>query len=442
MNISDPAARRSREAGWCLVLFVLAFLPRLLWALAYHPQPFSDMEDYYLCAVNFLKGSYLAQADDRLAYRAPLYPLFLALCLKTFPDAPLLAIRITQSLLGSLSAVVLYFVTRDLLAPLWTRPPLSSFRYPQAAPFLTALAFSWLTSQIFFCSILMTETLFVLLFLVWLWIGLRCAPGASSWYLFWLSFLIGILALLRPIALFILPVVVYKTFRRLPHTQRLRKSWLPLTAWFFPIFPWTLRNFLVLQYFVLITTNSGVNLFTGHNSAFGYYEGGLKEVIRRQFIQQYGPNEVLEDRLLLRLGLEYAFRDPGAALVRAGWKFYFLYLLDIPPWPWEEYNQGTGLRLAGNIPWPLISWKPWFFYLALPGWIYAAGRRLAAGLPLAVIALYTIECMVFFANTRFRLPLEPLFLIGISLTLLTLVHLLIWGYGTKVKRSLPVQDNS
>lgn len=435
MNTSDPAGLRSREAGWCLALFLLAFVPRLLWALARHPQPFSDMEDYYLCAVNFLKGSNLAQADDRLAYRAPLYPLFLAFGLKAFPDAPLLAIRILQSLLGSLSAVVLYFVTRDLLAPFRNQPPLSSIRSPQVVPFLTALAFSWLTSQVFFCSILMTETLFVLVFLIWIGTSLRCTPGPSLRNLFWLSFLTGVLALLRPIALFFLPVVVYLTFRRLPRDQWIKKSWLPLTAWLFPIFPWTLRNYLVLHYFVLITTNSGVNLFTGHNPAFGYYEGGLKEAVRRQYIQEHGPNEVLEDRLLLRLGLEYALHDPGAALERAGWKFIFLYMVDAPPWPWEEYNGGAGLRLAGNVPWPLFSWKSWFFYFSLPGWIYALFRKIPVGVPLAAIALYTFACMIFFANSRFRLPLEPLFLIGIALSAVALIHLVIWGYGTKMKDS-------
>lgn len=424
---------RSREAAWCLVLFVLALIPRLFWAFARHPQPFSDMEDYYLCAVNFLKGSYLAQSEDRLAYRAPLYPLFLVFCLKAFPDAPLLAIRILQSLLGALSAVVLFFVSRGLLASWQEHHPLAVIRNPHFVPFLISLAFAWLNNQVFFCSVLMSETLFVLIFLIWIWTGLSPASGWSIPRLFGFSFLIGILALLRPIALFFLPMVVYQTFRHLLRDLWLKKSWLPLTAWLFPIFPWTLRNILVLHYFVLITTNSGVNLFTGHNPAFGYYEGGLKEVIRRQFIQEHGPNEVLEDRHLLRLGLWYALQDPWAAVERAGWKFFFLYLADVPPWPWDEYHHGTGLRLTGDIPWPLIPWRPWFFYGALVGYLYATLRRIPVGSILTALGLYTFACMVFFANTRFRLPLEPLLLIGLALGFLALVDLCVWGYGKTLK---------
>jgi hypothetical protein len=41
--------------------------------------------------------------------------------------------------------------------------------------------------------------------------------------------------------------------------------------------------------------------------------------------------------------------------------------------------------------------------------------------------------MVFFANTRFRLPLEPLLLIGLALGFLALVDLCVWGYGKTLK---------
>jgi hypothetical protein len=73
---------------WGCVLFGLALIPRWLWAIVEHPHHFSDMEDYYLCAVNLLKGDYLAQSPDRLAYRAPLYPLFLAFGLRILPATP------------------------------------------------------------------------------------------------------------------------------------------------------------------------------------------------------------------------------------------------------------------------------------------------------------------------------------------------------------------
>jgi hypothetical protein len=196
----------------------------------------------------------------------------------------------------------------------------------------------------------MTETFFIVLFLGWILWSLYLDENSSilNWTCF--SILLGLLALTRPIALFWLPVMAWKIVTTIPRHRWIRSGWAPLTAWILPILPWTIRNIMLFHSFVFITTNSGINLFIGNNPTFGYYESGYKEKIRQEFIKKYGPNEVEEDRLFSRLGWMHILNDPQAAVTRAAWKFFFLFMLDKEPWPWEEYNQGQGLRFITDSP--------------------------------------------------------------------------------------------
>ncbi|MGC9328123.1 MAG: ArnT family glycosyltransferase [Candidatus Hinthialibacter sp.] len=426
---SFSAALNAPSLKWMVLLFFLALLPRFLWAITEQPPPFSDMEDYYMCAVNFLRGDYLSQSPDRLAYRAPLYPLFLAVCLRITPGNHLLTIRLAQSVLGSVSAVLVYWIARRLMQPLFSHEKIKRRHlYRELAPFLIGLTYAFMAYPIFFCSVFMTETFFITLFLVWVLWGLHLDQTSSVWRLSGFSFWLGLLALTRPIALFFLPVLIWKIAACTSKKSGRWNKWIPFLAWAAPILPWTLRNFLLFHSLVLISTNSGVNFFIGNNPTFGYYESGYKEAVRREYIQTHGPNEAGEDRLFLRLGMRYILHDPRAFFVRSGWKFYFLYLLDKEPWPWEEYHQGRGLLVAGSDNWPLIRWKPFFFFIAVWGAIYAYVRRLRHGSLIAVIGLYTAACLIFFARTRFRMPLEPLLTIYMGLGILSLVDLMIWGY--------------
>lgn len=424
MIFSSPTFR------WGCVLFGLALIPRWLWAISDHPRPFSDMEDYYLCAVNLLKGDYLAQSPDRLAYRAPLYPLFLAFGLRILPGDALLMLRLFQSVVGSLSAVFVYAIALRLFqSPAHNHSSSSLVSYSFLFAFLTGLFYALQTYPIFFCSVFMTETFFIVLFLGWILWSLYLDENSSilNWACF--SILLGLLALTRPIALFWLPVLAWKIATTIPRHRWIRTGWVPLTAWILPILPWTIRNILIFQSFVFITTNSGINLFIGNNPTFGYYESGYKEVIRREFIKKYGPNEVEEDRLFSRLGWMNIANDPSAAAFRSGWKFFFLFMLDKEPWPWEEYNQGQGFRFIADSVCPLIRWKPWFSLLALAGIAYACKRRLRHGILLGCMVFYTLACLIFFARTRFRMPLEPLLSIYMGIIILSLVEFAVWGYG-------------
>ena len=400
-----------RETGIALGLFAVALIPRLLWALHDHPVPFSDMEDYYLCAVNLLKGKYLAMSEDRLAYRAPLYPLFIAACLKSVPGYGLETLRIAQAVIGSLSVVLLFHLSRMILAPMkkdweswgeWISLGLAS---------AAALAMALTSSQIFFTPLLMTETLFIFELLAWCLLAFRITQHSGMAPLTGLSVLLGLLALTRPAALMLLPILVFMALRFIPRPAWRKGLWLPFFGWLVPILPWTIRNLIQLHAFVLITTNSGVNFYIGHNPDYEYYQTGKKEMIRQMLARESGVDEVAEDRYFFRLGMNYILDEPGALFRQSGMKLYYLYWVDVPPWPWEEYGDRQGPQYSPLPSLPMLQWNPAWLLLSLAGVMYAFIKKYPHGIILSVIVLHTGTCLVYFARTRFRLPIEPFLLL-------------------------------
>ena len=290
------------------------------------------------------------------------------------------------------------------------------------------LLFALSSGQVFFTGVLMTETLFVFMLLVWS-VWMLCLPHGAGWLsLAGFSLWLGLMSLVKPIALFFLPIVVFKTLQGLPRSQWLRRGWLPLSAWLYPILPWTIRNALVLGHFVFLSTNSGVNVYIGHLPNFSYWNTGGKEIVRQEIRNRVGPNEVLEDRVLLRQGLKNLFDHPDRILPNAANKLYYLYVLDKPPWPWSEYVFRPNQPPAPIVNWPLIHWMPIYIPLILAGIVFASYRRLPQGGWLAMLGLYTFACLVFFARTRFRMPIEPFLDIYLAIGAFSLVEMAIHGY--------------
>lgn len=401
------------------LVFAAALVPRLLWALEDHPFPFSDMEDYYNCAVNALRGKYLAMDEDRLAYRAPGYPLFLIPFLKGFPDHPLAALRIGQAFLGSATAVMVFYLALWVCRPLNFGPDAMNAKIRLFLSAGSGLTFAWFSGQIFFCGLVMSETLFVFAITAWALMALELKRHPRPWLLTAFSAWLGIMALIRPIALVFLPILVFVALGSVPRERWKTRIWAPLLAWLLPILPWTVRNAFLLGSFVLISTNSGVNFYIGHQPAYSYWNTGQKEAIR-QYLAKQGVDEAGEDRFFFRLGMEYVLENPASLIPHSLMKLYYLYVLEEPPWPWAEYRGGTGPAFYERGWFPRLEWTPFLLLLSLAGFMYAAIQRLNHGVAASLIALYTAACLVYFARTRYRLPVEPFLIVYAWLGLLSL----------------------
>jgi hypothetical protein len=179
-----PPRRRSSSRLWLGIVFLVAFLERLLTIFLYQPAPFSDTPSYRRLAGTVLQG--FANYDGT---RTPGYPVFLAL---VGSDQ---TVWYVQLFLGLLTTLLLFYIGWKLIGKPWFGG-------------LIALAHTLNLGQLFFESDLLTESLTT--FLVVLSIA-----GVLYWFLnpgkrsIWLAFSLGLVSTL---ALFVRPLFIYLPF--------------------------------------------------------------------------------------------------------------------------------------------------------------------------------------------------------------------------------------
>ena len=104
---------KSKSTLFYILLFSIAFLPRLLYLLSIVKNPFFhfpiiDGQTYDDWAQEIAKGHFLG---DKIFWQAPLYPYFLGIIYWIFGHS-LFLVRFIQILLGSVNCLLLYRITR------------------------------------------------------------------------------------------------------------------------------------------------------------------------------------------------------------------------------------------------------------------------------------------------------------------------------------------
>lgn len=429
MNMKRPRLHRTKVLGLLVAVFCIALAPRLLYVLQIQTEPFSDEADYVECAANLLLGEGLIMSEQYKAYRAPGYPLFLASILAWSGDFAIVTIRSVQAVLGACLCALVALLAVRLMESL-------------AAGAIAGLVAAFFDELIFYTGQLLSETLYALLLVAWLscFLQFRRQNRQVVWYLFGVG--VGILALVRPPGVVFVLIPLLYAFAlpwpsRDPHVpdppgavtlaRKRLLALLVIAGVITAVLPWSVRNVIVLGKFVPFTTNTGVNLYIGHNPYFGYWSTGNKTGIR----EQTDLNEVEESALFTRLALEYISDDPAGAFERAGLKLWYLFLYPWPeaqwyqpygeegptvygpmkPWPW--FGEGRDLRFSGGLPLPTIPWSVIIptIYLAWLG-LRLSLRDWRRWMPFyLVIVLHTLPYLVFFGRARFRNPLLPVFIL-------------------------------
>lgn len=243
--------------------------------------------------------------------------------------------------------------------------------------------------------------------------------------------------LVRPLAaLLLLPVVAVLLVHDRPGEWLARRQWMSLSIaskWVFlcilllgsaiPVSVWSVRNYLVFERFVFVSTNGGVNLLIGnHALADGTY---VEDVQTSQLFSEY-PDEIKRDAAARQRAMTYIassiptvigelapfklqsmFRDQGDGFMLA-WKAYSVIPFGDPAW--ERSGVGVVTKL-------LIRLRSWAYLFALAGFVLYCVLLIPGRLPWfpVLITLYHIGVtMIFFGATRYREPLIPFWVIGIG----------------------------
>lgn len=398
------ARRRLGSFSLCLAgIVAVGVVLRVLYTVFVAPWPpglpddqvyFELMPDLLADGRGFTQPLLATRGEFRpTAAHPPLYSVILAGPAELGLSGQL-ALRLTGTLFGAGTIVVIAFIARRLAGE----------RTALVAAGLAAVYPILITAD----GALMSESLYGLLVGLSLLVAYRLADGAGLGWALLLGLLVGCAALTRGEALLLLPLILPAIVRR---PGRLRVAAVACVAMVLALAPWTIRNLIVFDHLVLISTNAGA-VMAGANCQTTYYGSNIGGWDLSCTLPYPKENEAGETAQQLRDGLDYAgghlTRLPvvGAVRLARGWSLYE---------PWQaNAGRSSVVQGAGVV----------MFWLLVPLALYGlfALRRRATPIWLIVvpIIMVSVTMITSYGYLRFRQPAEISLVVLAAVALVTL----------------------
>jgi 4-amino-4-deoxy-L-arabinose transferase-like glycosyltransferase len=282
---------------------------------------------------------------------------------------------------------------------------------------------------IYYNAALMTETFFIVLVMLTLYLSLAIkeSPVLIRWVGLGLS--LGLAGLLRQTILLFVPFLLLWLILEL--REKGVRWWyftIPVVIIILLITPWSIRNYLVYQNFLLLNSNAGYALYASNNPNLGTDWNNEKVVIPVP-AELKGQNEAELDRALTRRGIEFILADPNRyfwlSLDKTLEYFWF--------WPSATSSQISNLNRVLSfglyLPFMLVG-----LFLSFSRW-----RRFLI-LYIFIIVHSTIHLLSWPAP-RYRLPVDAVSMIFAGLALIEVVRQIkVWR--REHSSSSPVSDKA
>ncbi len=399
------------------LVFIIAATVRLIYlaqyrSSAFYLAPIMDAADYHDIAVSLLQG----KLSSTLAYRAPLYPIFLGLIYFIFGVGELMP-RLFQIAVGAWSCVLVMRIGERLY----------NKEIGTAAGIVTAVT----GLMVYYDLELLPTSLFVFLCLLFILEMTRVTSGEGSWIRMGIYFTLA--ALTRPVILTFLPVVLIwlYIYRREPVNilKFLASAALPLVVSL-------LVHIAVGSGPVLISAQGGVNFYIGNNhesdGASADFPGmgtgwGWEEVSRWAVARSGKPMiDSRVDRMYWREGLHEIREFPGQWLKLMLRKALLFWNRKEIPNNRDFIYHGERFPFIGllmRICFPLLL--PFVFIGIVLDW-----KRAEVKLFTVFIITFYLTIILFFVTARFRHPLTPLMIVIAVGGIVQVARMIILGCGS------------
>ncbi len=369
----------ARKNFWkvILLIFFIAFTFRIGFAFYLEERFYFDDEyEYWKIVDNFISGKGLMVAENLKAYRPPLYPLFIALLVKT--GFTITGIRIVQSFLSAITCVFIYLISKKIFSE---RVALLSCFLSAIYPFF-----------IFYTGFLLTETFFIfLVVLCALTMFTLVEPKVFPSYGLVFGATSGFAGLCRPtMELFFPFCLLFILFSADNNIIRLKKILFAFAGFILVLTPWIIRNYIAIGKFVPGTTMGGAVFWEGNNP---FSEGGPCRYFPEGVWQ---VDEAQRDRVFYSLTFECIKKDPQRFLRLLGKKFFRFWNIvpNAAEYSTNFYRALSVLSFGLLLP---------FFILGL----FITKHSLKTLFLVWTIVFFTIFHMIFLASIRYRVAIEP-----------------------------------
>ncbi|MDP6417909.1 MAG: tetratricopeptide repeat protein [Candidatus Krumholzibacteria bacterium] len=387
-------------------LFLISSVGALLLRLAYLLQvrgttlfeaPLRDSVFYVNRAREILSGNWIGESVS--FHSAPLYPYFMALFMGLGAPEGLWWLRLGQALLSALTVGLLSLTALRLFGK-WSAiacAVLATFY----APFL------------FYAGEILEITLSLFFLSLAFWILAREEVKGRS--LFLSGLFLGLAALGKPNLLVLGPVlwIHLGLFRKplKPSTWAWRKGVLLTAGFLVAILPFTLRNRLAGDDWVLISSNGGINLFIGNNpQASGGFvvpanmqsdlEGSSRLVAEQARKRELKPSEV--SRFWAERARVFFRTRPAEAARLFGRKaLLLLNYYEIP----NHYNFYFFRENYSSLLRAPLAGYSLILPLSLLGLLFGLRRSTEARRAGWSLLAVVLSVVLFFVTSRYRLPL-------------------------------------
>ena len=399
------------RSGWLVggLLWLAALGVRLLYIEQSQTSPFFDYPlvdaKTYTDAAERMGVQGHWDGGDAPFWQPPLYPYFLGFLYALFTPGYYLP-RLVQAAISACNCVLLYLLGRRL--------------FSHCLGLAAAIAAALYGPLVFFTGEFLPPPL-ALFFDLLLLLTLPWAMAGRPRRLLVPGFCLGLAALAVANILLFLPAAllwVIVVRRALPWPQRLLNALPLLLGASLVIAPVTLRNYLIGDDLVLISSNGGINFYLGNNANY-------EETIRippgpawRALVSQPRTEAGLtrasdQSAYFFTRSWDFISAEPRAWLLLLFHKTYLF-------WHGEEIGRNQDLYYARNFS-PLLSLLLWKEIIAFPFGVVAplallgmglaccnrGQRRAEIDLLLLYIVVYTLSVILFFPTARYRLPIVP-----------------------------------
>jgi tetratricopeptide (TPR) repeat protein len=412
-----------------VILFCIAFLPRLLYLLSISHNPFFhfpviDGLTYDDWAQEIAKGHWIG---DKVFWQAPLYPYFLGIIYSIFGHDLFLA-RFIQILLGSANCLLLFRITR--------------MAFNSRVAWIAFLIASFYGPFLFFDAEILNPVWIIFFNLCLILVLFSFSRSLKKNHIFLAGIVLGLSSITHGLVVVFLPfVLIWIIFlllkNKLPRGKIVKYSIIFLIGFLLIVSITTVRNLLVGDDFVWISSNSGINFFIGNNPDYDHTTSIRPGIEWEELIQrpmQHGfmkPSE--RSNYFWGESFSYITRQPISYLELLFKKF--LLILD----GFEmKRNQDMYLFRDYSFILEVLLWK-WLIYfplglvlpLSLVGIIiYLKDRSRPEGKdPKPLLILYFVLSQVlallfFFICDRYRIPLVPFLIIFASFAIYQLYRMI------------------
>ena len=399
------------RSGWLVggLLWLAALGVRLLYIEQSQTSPFFDYPlvdaKTYTDAAERMGVQGHWDGGDAPFWQPPLYPYFLGFLYALFTPGYYLP-RLVQAAISACNCVLLYLLGCRL--------------FSHCLGLAAAIAAALYGPLVFFTGEFLPPPL-ALFFDLLLLLTLPWAMAGRPRRLLVPGFCLGLAALAVANILLFLPAAllwVIVVRRALPWPQRLLNALPLLLGASLVIAPVTLRNYLIGDDLVLISSNGGINFYLGNNANY-------EETIRippgpawRALVSQPRTEAGLtrasdQSAYFFTRSWDFISAEPRAWLLLLFHKTYLF-------WHGEEIGRNQDLYYARNFS-PLLSLLLWKEIIAFPFGVVAplallgmglaccnrGQRRAEIDLLLLYIVVYTLSVILFFPTARYRLPIVP-----------------------------------